>query len=106
MAMMTLMGPGPHHDIATLGTSVQIGDITLDCVALQQNSDVVIDVFSAGGQLSLQGPGAFAANVRIPARRWEDAVTEPDTEEGTDGIVSSPLPLDPNTIEITLWPKA
>lgn len=108
MAMMTIMGPGPHHDIATSGTTVKIGDILLDCVALQQNSDVVIDVFSTGGQLDLQGPGAFAANVRIPARRWEDVAVESDTdtEEGVDSVASNPLPLDPNTIEITLWPKA
>lgn len=112
MATITLMGPGPHHDIATRGTTIQIGDIPLDCVALQQNSDVTIDVFSADGQLSLQGPGAFAANVRIPARRWEDVTTEPvdegstDSIDSADSIKSNPLPLDPNAIEITLWPKA
>lgn len=104
--MITLMGPGPHHDIATLDTKIQVGDISLDCVALQQNSDVTIDVFSANGQLSLQGPGAFAANVRIPARRWEEVSAEHSDEEELNQTVSNSLPLDPNTIEITLWPKA
>lgn len=106
MAMIQLMGPGPHHDISTLGTLLRVGDITLDCAALQENSEVVIDVFSAGGSLSLHPPGAFAANVRIPARRWVDSAVPSEESDGETVMEATPVELDPNTIEITLWPKA
>ena len=104
MAILKLMGAGPHHDFAVSKGEITIGNVTVDAAAQQGDGNVVIDVYARhDGSYALKGPGAFAANITIPARRYRE---EPGTDgEGKPTIDRTPEPLDPNAVEIVLWPK-
>ena len=79
-------------------------NVTVDAAAQQGDGNVVIDVYARrDGSYALKGPGAFAANITIPARRYRE---EPGTDgEGKPTIERIPEPLDANAVEVTLWPK-
>ncbi|WP_027390854.1 hypothetical protein [Chrysiogenes arsenatis] len=116
MAMLRLMGNGPHHDVMVAGALVTVGEVTIDAAALQRDESVTVDVFvSPTGGFMLDGPGAFAVNVAIPPRRYhEEAAMDEFGEGDADGdgelmgsgtVVREPLPLDVDTVVVTLWPK-
>lgn len=104
MAILKLMGAGPHHDFAVRGAEITIGTVTVDAAAHQSDGNTNVDVYvKKDGSYALKGPGAFAANVVIPGRRYRE---EPGTDdEGKPTIDRIPEPLDANSVEVTLWPK-
>lgn len=105
---LILLGQGPHHDFAINGTAVVLGDVHIDCAAEQRDETVAIDIYHTEQGMSRQGPGAFAATVEIPPRQYpaEESIpeTQPELDAGSAQPVE-PLPLNPDTITVTLWPK-
>ena len=45
MAIIKLMGAGPHHDFAVSGTEITIGTIKVDAAAQQGEGAAVVDVY-------------------------------------------------------------
>lgn len=110
MAVIKTMGPGPHIDFSVSGTVISIGEEVIYTEELQEDSERIVDVYqSADGQISLEGPGAFVANIRIPARRYETEVVDAEgLDENGDQrteVLPIPQPLHPDSIEITVWPR-
>lgn len=104
MATLKLMGAGPHHDVAINANKITIGTITVDAEEHQADGLVNVDVYvKKDGSYSLKGTGAFAANIAIPGRRYRE-VAGTDTE-GKPTIDHVPEALDPNAVEVSLWPK-
>jgi hypothetical protein len=111
MAMIKTMGPGPHSDFSVDGTVISVGELIIDATDYQDDSERIVDVYrNTDGSLSLDGPGAFVLNIRIPARAYRtETVDELGTNEqgepnSTQTLV--PLDLDPDTVEITVWPRS
>lgn len=104
MAIIKLMGAGPHHDFAVSGTEITIGTIKVDAAAQQGDGAVVVDVYvKKDGSFSQKGPGAFAGHVAIPGRRYRE---EPGTDgEGKPTINRIPEDIAANAVEVTIWPK-
>ena len=104
MAILKLMGAGPHHDFAVRCAEITIGTVTVDAAAHQSDGNTNVDVYvKKDGSYALKGLGAFAANVVIPGRRYRE---EPGTDgEGKPTIDRIPEDIDANAVEVTIWPK-
>lgn len=103
MAQITLKQPGqPVADFAVSGAVITVAGVTVDCAERQLDTSVQIEIRTADGGAIEGGDGAYLAQIMIPARRYDEVPGE--TEEDPVEIV--PAPLDPNAIEIVLWPTA
>lgn len=96
------LGAGPHHDIAVSGNLITIGGLTVDCQAEQRQEQTTISLYQTGAGISTSGPGAFVAIVVIPPQQWP-AASEQSNEDKP--VALEPLPLNPDTVTMTLWPK-
>ncbi len=109
MAILKLTGPGPHHDVSIRGAEITVGTVTVDAEALQSDGQVIVDVYvTTSGKFNLEGPGAFAANIVIPGRRYREELVEREGEDGEESVSSTTYvaeSLDPNAVEVTIWPK-
>lgn len=106
MAQIHLKTPGqPIADFSVSGTDVTVAGIFVDCQARHQDIDTVVEIRDNASGPGEGGDGAYIAQIRIPARRYvdEEISGQPEDEQG---IMRTPVPLDPNSIEITLWPRA
>lgn len=100
MPQIHLKQPGlPVADFAVYGTVVTVAGVAIDCAARQQDGAVVVEIRLSDLGPSEGGDGAYLAQIAIPARRFDEIETE-------DGVQRLPQPLDPNAVEITLWPAA
>lgn len=97
-----LLGAGPHHDIAVSGNLITIGGLTVDCQAEQRQEQTTISLYQTGAGISTSGSGAFVATVVIPPQQWP-AASEQSNEDKP--VALEPLPLNPDTVTLTLWPK-
>ena len=97
-----LLGAGPHHDIAVSGNLITIGGLTVDCQAEQRQEQVTISLYQTDSGISTSGLGAFVATVVIPPQQWP-AVSEQPSEDQPAALEL--LPLNPDTVTLTLWPK-
>lgn len=97
-----LLGAGPHHDIAVSGNLITIGGLTVDCQAEQRQEQTTISLYQTGAGISTSGQGAFVATVVIPPQQWP-AASEQSNEDKP--VALEPLPLNPDTVTLTLWPK-
>jgi len=88
----------PVADFSINGTFVTIAGVAIDCEARQQDIDIVIEI--RGTLVSI----TYLAQVLIPARRYVEDIIDDAQDEGT--ALRTPVPLDPNAVEITLWPRA
>lgn len=103
MAQITLKQPGqPVADFAVSGAVITVAGVTVDAVERQLDTSVLVEIRTADGGAIEGGDGAYLAQIMIPARRYDEMPGE--TEEDPVEIV--PAPLDPNAIEIVLWPTA
>lgn len=103
MAQITLKQPGqPVADFAVSGAVVTVAGVTVDCAERQLDTSVQIEIRAAEGGAIEGGDGAYLAQIMIQARRYDEVPGE--TEEDPVEIVAAPL--DPNAIEIVLWPTA
>ena len=103
MAQIILKTPGqPVADFSVSGNTVVVAGIAIDCEARQRDTAVTVEIRNNGGTPGEDGDGAYVAQIAIPARRFEEH--EIDDEQGNLTVLRDPLPLDPNAVEITLWP--
>lgn len=89
----------PVADFAVSGTTVTVAGVAIDCAVRQQDTAVTVEIRANDAGPSEGGDGAYLAQIAIPARRY----TEIETNDGTQ---HEPQPLDPNAVDITLWPTA
>ena len=98
MAQISLKQPGqPVADFSVSGAVIVIGGIIVDCVKRQNDGTVNVEIRRNADGPGEGGAGAYLAQIAIPARRYEKL-------EGGDDKQPVAIPLDPNAIEITLWP--
>lgn len=104
MPQIKLMQSGqPVADFACSGTQVTVAGVTVDVAEHQSESGETIEIRKNGAVAQVGGDGAYLAHIQVPPAQF----TEPVHAE--DGALIAPaqrLPLDPNTIVITLWPTA
>lgn len=108
MARIKLMTPGASTaEFSVAGTMVTVAGVSVDCVAHQQDSVVVVEVRDNNGAAAIGGNGFYLAIIRIPARKYVDEPTgETDPVSGEAGMAATALPLEAREIEVTLWPVA
>ena len=97
-----LLGAGPHHDIAVSGNLITIGGLTVDCQAEQRQKQPALSLYQTGAGISTSGPGAFVATVVTPPQQWPPASEQSNEDKP---VALEPLPLNPDTVTLTLWPK-
>ncbi|EZH78021.1 hypothetical protein [Aeromonas hydrophila] len=97
-----LLGSGPHHDIAVSGNLITIGGMTVDCQAEQHQEQTTISLYQTDNGISTSGPGAFVATVVIPPQQWPATIEQQSEDQPA---ATMPLPLNPDTVTLTLWPK-
>lgn len=98
MAQILLKQPGQSvADFSVTGTVITIAGIVVDCATRQNDGTVNVEIRRSASGAGEGGNGAYLAQIAIPARRY--AMAEVDGEEQQMAV-----PLDPNAIEITLWP--
>lgn len=103
MAQIILKTPGqPVADFSVSAATVIVAGIAIDCAERQRDTAVTIEIRNNGGTPAEGGDGAYVAQIAIPARCFEEH--EIDDEEGNLTVLRDALPLDPNAIEVTLWP--
>jgi len=67
-----------------------------------RQEQTTISLYQTGAGISTSGPGAFVATVVIPPQQWP-AASEQSNEDKP--VALEPLPLNPDTVTLTLWPK-
>ena len=98
MAQILLKQPGQSvADFSVAGTVITIAGIVVDCASRQNDGTVNVEIRRNANGAGEGGNGAYLAQIAIPARRY--AMVEIGEKERHVAI-----PLDPNAIEITLWP--
>lgn len=97
-----LLGAGPHHDFAVSGNLITIGGMTVNCQAEQRQEQTTISLYQTDSGISTSGQGAFVATVVIPPQKRPAASEQPNEDEPA---AIEPLPLNPDTVTLTLWPK-
>ncbi|HEJ4320073.1 TPA: hypothetical protein SL531_001360 [Pseudomonas aeruginosa] len=110
MARIQLKQPGQAvADFAVDGHVITVAGVLVDCRELQQDSMQVVEVRQSGSTAHIGGDGAYLAHIVIPARVYEEIPVEGGEEdEGEEGqsVERVAQELDPNAIEVTLWPLA
>lgn len=105
MPQIHLKQPGqPVADFAFAGTTVTVAGVAIDCAERQLDTAVTIEVRANKTGPSEGGAGAYLAQINIPARRYKDE--EGEDKDGNPVVLQEPIPLDPNAVEVTLWPTA
>lgn len=101
---ITTKGPGPHPEIATNGTELSVGSLTLDAAERQGDRAQVIDIRCDGeGQLSEGGGGRNVASIHIPPMRHEEVETGETGEDGEPEIERRAIELNGQDVRVTLW---
>lgn len=84
---------------------LSVGDLVLDLAAMQADLETVFTVYQDGERFSLDSPGNYAIQARIPARRYRLVESTSLDIDGTPtvGTTQEPLPLDIDSVQIKLW---
>lgn len=107
MPMITLMSPGQRvAAFAIDGSRITLGGLTLDCAEHQRDEAVTLEVRGSAAAPTLGGDGPYLATIRIPARQYTEQAGAPDPMTGVPTLERVPLPLDPDAVELILWPAA
>ena len=110
MPQITLKQPGqPVADFAVTGATVTVAGMSVDCAARQMDVAVAVEIRRSTTGPSEGGNGAYLAQITIPARRYipvKSASAENDSVMGQASSLQEAVPLDPNAVQITLWPTA
>lgn len=105
MAQIHLMQPGqPVADFSVAGSVVTVAGVIVDAAELQGDSSVVVEIRHSGASAQIGGDGAYLAHIAIPPVQYSESLS--DEETGEEIVQAERLPIDPNTIVITLWPTA
>lgn len=99
----------PVADFSFADSVVAVAGVIVDCAARQMDSAVIVEVRTGNSGAVEGGNGAYLAQIVIPARRY---ITVQSTAPvvagamGQSGTTQEPVPLDPNAVQVTLWPTA
>jgi len=119
MPQIILKQPGqPVASFAIDGATITVAGHTVDCAQRQRDTAQTVEVRWINGTAAEGDSGPYLAQIDIPARRYELRAA-PDADPanpdggpvtGTAGSAAQatrePMPLDPNSIVVTLWPFA
>ena len=98
MAQILLKQPGqPVADFSVSGAVIVIAGVSIDCATRQNEGTVNVEIRRYADGAREGGNGAYLAQIAIPARRYAHAQDDSEAQPVA-------IPLDPNAIEITLWP--
>lgn len=104
MPQIKLMQPSqPVADFAVSGTQVTVAGVTVDAADHQGDSGAIIEIRHNGAAAQVGGDGAYLAHIEVPPAQYSEAIYGDEHEQITP---AQRLPLDPNTLVITLWPTA
>ncbi|KAB0494020.1 hypothetical protein [Pseudomonas vancouverensis] len=104
MPQIILMQPGqPVADFGVIGTKITVAGAMVDAADHQSDSGQIVEIRHNGATAQVGGDGAYLAIIEIPPAQYSDAVYGGEGEPDTP---AQRLPLDPNTLVITLWPTA
>lgn len=111
MPRIVLKQPGqPVADFSFTGSVVIVAGVVIDCAARQGDAAVNIEVRAdKAGTATEGGNGAYLAQIAIPARRCITVAPVESVAAGSMGQSDVPqdfAPLDPNAVQVTLWPIA
>ena len=107
MARIETKQPGQAvADFSVNGHLITVSGVQVDCRAMQQDSERIVEVRQSGGSAHIGGDGAYLAHITIPAKVYIEVPSEEG--EGGEGGGSERIAqdLDPNAVAITLWPLA
>jgi hypothetical protein len=108
MAQIKLKQAGqPVADFSVAGALITVAGVIIDCAARQNDGAVSVEIRGSAAGAAEGGDGAYLAQIAIPARRYilvEAISAEDEGGMGQSISMQEPVPLDPNAIEITLWP--
>lgn len=105
MPQINLIHPGqPVSDFSTVGTVVAVAGVSVDAASVQGDSTTIVEIRHNGAAAQIGGEGAYLAHIEVPPAQY----SLPIFDEESGALIGAPerLPLDPNTIIITLWPTA
>jgi hypothetical protein len=106
MPQITLKQPGqPVADFAFSGAIVTVAGVVIDCAVRQDDSMVNISICGTGANATEGGDGAYLAQIDIPPKRYI-SVSGPEDAQGNPTSIQEVVPLDPNAVQVTLWPTA
>jgi len=108
MARIELKQPGQAvADFSVNGHLITIAGVLVDCQALQQDGERIIEVRQSANGAHIGGDGAYLAHITIPAKVYVEAPAD-DGEDGEEGGGAEHVAqeLDLNAITVTLWPLA
>ncbi len=104
MPQITLKQPGqPVADFSVSGAVVTVAGVAIDCAARQGSSSVNIAICGTVANATEGGNGAYLAQIDIPPKRYI-TVAGPNDAQGNPTSVQEAVPLDPNAVQVTLWP--
>lgn len=86
----------PVADFSVSGTKVSFCGLEIDCAERQSDSSTLIEIRIKNGVIEETDQGAYLAQIHIPPRKYIETSGDESPE---------PLPLDPNSITVTLWPS-
>lgn len=96
MAQIKLIHPGqPVADFSVTGNQITVAGMVIDAEQMQGDATEVVEIRDSGVGAQIGGSGAFLAHIEIPPMQHIEH------EESRER-----LPLDPNTVVVTLWPVA
>ena len=108
------LGTGPYADYTQPGDMIRIGDLEIDCGAIQADSQIIVDICDdgAGGLAIGTGDGkAYVASIIVPARQYMEQEATDDAgnpvldDDGNPVIERVALPFDINQVSLKLWTK-
>lgn len=103
---------GPKIPYSTRTTKITFDDdLTINLAKREKDDPVHIDICAdRDGELVIGAAAGrrYVAEIDIPARRYEeqpepDEGGEPDGEMDGEGTAPVPIPLDMNTVTLSLW---
>ncbi|PIQ51452.1 MAG: hypothetical protein COW02_14570 [Comamonadaceae bacterium CG12_big_fil_rev_8_21_14_0_65_59_15] len=106
MPQIILKQPGqPVADFSFSGAIVTVAGVAVDCAERQLDSSVIVEIRLGSGGAQEGGAGAYLAHITIPPKRYT-TVAGPDDANGNPTSVQEFIALDPNAVQVTLWPAA
>lgn len=101
--------PGRHLAYAVTKDKITFGDdeLTVKLSAKERDEEVTLDICLDKDEGIIMGTGGsarnYAAQVVIPARRYEDQDSGERNEEGEPIMVPVPLPFEMERCTLILW---
>ena len=93
----------PVVNFSVQGTVIDVSGVTIDTAERQEDIPTTIEIRNNGGQVGEGGDGAYLAQIYIPDRQYVES--ESYDESGNMQLLRSQIPLDHNSVKVTLWPS-